>query len=105
MPRRRCPTRAPWPTGALSPHHPARRRGDPLLVATAADDARTRVEKWATRVPDWTAEAETLVQRIEIKDRRVTVDAERELVAGRAPGRLLVHPRLVVVPKDHPVAT
>ncbi len=70
----------------------------------AAAKAREQVERWSTRVDSWTHEAEALIQRGEIKQRRVSVEDEKRLAAGREPDRQLVRPLLVVVPQDHPVA-
>ena len=72
--------------------------------ALAADAARRQVEAWSSRVEDWTHEADALIQRSEIKQRRVGVEEEKRLAAGREPDRQLVRPLLVVVPQDHPVA-
>lgn len=72
--------------------------------ALAADTARKQVEEWSSRVEDWTHEADALIQRSEIKQRRVGVEEEKRLAAGREPDRRLVRPLLVVVPHDHAVA-
>ncbi len=89
------------------------------LVAKAVDAARTemaavfeaaeqaaasRVEAWSQRVARWEDEADTLIQRHQIKQRRVSVEEERRIAGQMAPDRQLVRPLLVVVPLDHPVA-
>jgi hypothetical protein len=70
----------------------------------AAEMARAQVDAWSERVKDWTHEADALIQRSEIKQRRVGVEVERTLAERRAPDRQLVRPLLVVVPQDHAVA-
>ena len=70
----------------------------------AATRARQQVDEWSTRFDDWTHEADALIQRHEIKQRRVGVEEEKRLAAGRQPDRQLVRPLLVIVPADHPVA-
>ena len=73
-------------------------------VFTVAQDAITaRVQEWSQRVTDWTEDANALVQRYELQNRRVSVDKEKALVGQMIPERQLVRPVLVVVPRDHPV--
>ena len=75
------------------------------VVFAAAQDAITgRVEEWSRRVADWTVEADALVQRSELRQRRVSVQEEQAIAARMVPERQLVRPLLVVVPQDHPVA-
>ena len=74
-------------------------------VFAAAQDAITgRVEEWSRRVTDWTEEADALIQRSELRQRRVSVEEEQAIAARMVPERQLVRPLLVVVPQDHPVA-
>ena len=74
-------------------------------VFAAAQDAITgRVKEWSRRVTDWTVEADALVQRSELRQRRVSVREEQAIAARMVPERQLVRPLLVVVPLDHPVA-
>ena len=74
-------------------------------VFAAAQDAITgRVEEWSRRVADWTEEADALIQRSELRKRRVSVEEEKAIAARMVPERQLVRPLLVVVPQDHPVA-
>jgi superfamily II DNA or RNA helicase len=74
-------------------------------VFAAAQDAITgRVEEWSRRVTDWTEEAAALIQRSELRQRRVSVEEEKSIAARMVPERQLVRPLLVVVPQDHPVA-
>ena len=74
-------------------------------VFAAAQDAITgRVEEWSRRVTDWTVEADALVQRSELRQRRVSVQEEQAIAARMVPERQLIRPLLIVVPQDHPVA-
>ncbi|WP_270887105.1 helicase-related protein [Pedococcus sp. 5OH_020] len=89
-----------------------------LLIPHAVDEARKRmtdqfdavrrdadakVEAWTNRVNQWSHEADALIQRTEIRTRRMSVEDEKRMAAGRSPDRQLVRPLLVVVPADHPV--
>lgn len=69
-----------------------------LFAAAEADVAR-RVAEWSTRLDRWDEEAGALLQRRELKQRRVSVEQERELVVAMTPDRQLVRPLLVVVPE------
>ncbi|ODU05912.1 MAG: helicase [Pseudonocardia sp. SCN 72-86] len=69
-----------------------------LVAANSADVAR-RVDAWSQRLDRWEDKAGALVQRSEIKQRRVTVAQERELVEAMKPDRQLVRPLLAVVPE------
>ena len=73
------------------------------LFAVAEADARRRVDEWSQRLDRWSEEADVLLQRRELKQHRVSVAQERELVEAMAPDRQLVRPLLVVVPVDTPV--
>ncbi|GAA2573568.1 helicase-related protein [Pseudonocardia hydrocarbonoxydans] len=68
------------------------------LFAAAETDVAQRVEAWSHRLDRWEQEAGVLMQRSELKQRRVSVQQERELVAAMNPDRQLVRPLLVVVP-------
>jgi superfamily II DNA or RNA helicase len=71
----------------------------------AAQDAITeRVGEWSRRVTDWTVEADALIQRSELRQRRVSVQEEQSIAARMVPERQLIRPLLIVVPRDHPVA-
>jgi superfamily II DNA or RNA helicase len=71
----------------------------------AAQDAITeRVREWSRRVTDWTVEADALVQRSELRQRRVSVEVEQSIAARMVPERQLIRPLLIVVPRDHSVA-
>ncbi|MEV4384125.1 SNF2-related protein [Micromonospora sp. NPDC049580] len=70
-----------------------------LNVFEAAErDAAQRVEEWTGRLNDWEAEADVLVQRSDLKQRRTSVEQEKALVQAMAPDRQLVRPLLMVVP-------
>lgn len=79
-------------------------REEMTMTFAAAEEAVTqRVQDWSERVNRWTEEADALIQRSAIKQRRVSVEEERAMAAGMAPDRQLVRPLLLVVPADHPV--
>jgi hypothetical protein len=86
---------------------PTNRRGQVVAaemtaVFAAAQDAITgRVQEWSRRVTDWTVEADALVQRSELRQRRVSVAEEQAIADRMAPERQLVWPLLVVAPADH----
>lgn len=81
-------------------------RVDMAQVFQAAEQAATdRVEAWSQRAAKWEFEANALIQRQDLKHRRVTVAEEARIAAAMAPDRQLVRPLLVVVPLDHPVAS
>jgi superfamily II DNA or RNA helicase len=73
--------------------------------AAAEHEAAKQVAEWSSRVDDWTRDASTLIQRSEMKTRRVSVEEEKRLAEGRMPDRQLVRPLLVVVPQNHPIET
>ena len=82
---------------------PAVRQADGYLstVVEAARSATSeRVSNWSNRVSEWEAEANALVQRKDLKQRRITVEAERALAESMQPHRQLVRPLLVIVPED-----
>jgi superfamily II DNA or RNA helicase len=68
------------------------------LFSAAETDVAQRVEAWSHRLDRWEQEAGVLIQRTELKRRRVSVQQERELVEAMSPDRQLVRPLLVVVP-------
>ena len=73
------------------------------LFEVAEADVTRRVAEWSQRLDHWGDEADALIQRRELKQHRVSVAQERELVASMAPDRQLVRPLLIVVPTDAPV--
>jgi superfamily II DNA or RNA helicase len=68
------------------------------LFAAAEKDVAHRVEEWSRRLDQWQHEADRLVQRRDLKQRRVSIEREQKLVAEMNPDRQLVRPLLVVVP-------
>ncbi|MCR8674696.1 DEAD/DEAH box helicase [Micrococcus sp. HG099] len=75
------------------------------VFPAAVEDAQARVDRWVHRARQWEEESDALIQRAQIRQRRVTVEEERRLAEDRSPARQLVRPLLLVVPRDHPVAT
>ena len=75
-------------------------------VFAAAQDAITQpgARNGRAAPSDWTDEADALIQRAELSQRRVSVEEEQAIAARMVPERQLVRPLLVVVPADHPVA-
>jgi superfamily II DNA or RNA helicase len=73
------------------------------LFEAATEAAARRVDEWSRRLSNWEVEADALIQRSELKLRRVSVTQERQLVEQMAPAQRLVRPLVVVVPLDHPV--
>jgi superfamily II DNA or RNA helicase len=70
-------------------------------VVDAAERAtRSRVEAWADRVSKWDREADALVQRSGIRERRSLVVGEKEIAESLLPDQRLVRPLLVVVPRE-----
>src|SRR5690606_31843119 len=72
------------------------------LFDAAATAAQEKVARWSERIASWDREAADLAQRLELRQRRLSVEQEKELVEKMAPARRLVRPVLVVVPADHP---
>ncbi len=75
-----------------------------LTFAEAESEVTQRMDDWSQRANRWGEEADALIQRSSIRQRRVSVAEERTLAAGMTPDRQLVRPLLLVVPLDHPVA-
>ncbi|MEV7989042.1 helicase-related protein [Micromonospora sp. NPDC085948] len=69
------------------------------LFAAAEKDVAHRVEQWSHRLAQWQDEADALIQRRDLKQRRVSIAQEQRLVADMNPDRQLVRPLLVVVPQ------
>jgi superfamily II DNA or RNA helicase len=68
------------------------------VFEAAGQDVARRVEEWSGRLDRWDKEAEALIQRSDVRQRRTSVEQERALVQAMAPDRQLVRPLLVVVP-------
>jgi ERCC4-related helicase len=74
------------------------------LFAAAREAVTLRVKEWSRRTADWTHEADALVQRRELRQRRVSIEDEQAIAARMFPERQLVRPLLAVVPPGHPAA-
>ena len=70
------------------------------LFGAAEQDVTARVRSWSERLDRWDVDANALIQRTDLKQRRVGVAQERQLVAAMEPDQQLVRPLLVVVPDD-----
>ncbi|MFI5845614.1 helicase-related protein [Catenuloplanes sp. NPDC051500] len=68
------------------------------LFAAAEKDVAHRVEEWSRRLDQWKHDADALIQRKDLKQRRVSIEQEQKLVADMNPDRQLVRPLLVIVP-------
>lgn len=82
---------------------PAVRHADVLvaeLAQASATSIEDSIEAWSQRVAEWELEADALVQRGDLKQRRVTVEEERAIAASMKPNRRLVRPLLLVVPQE-----
>lgn len=58
------------------------------------------VEAWAGRVNRWEQEADALIQREQLRARRITVDEEGVLAEQMRPDQDLIRPLLVVMPQE-----
>ena len=75
------------------------------LVHAAETATRDRVKRWSARTQSWDDEAGALIQRSEVRDRRLIVEAENEMAQTMLPDRTLVRPLLVVVPRNADLTT
>jgi superfamily II DNA or RNA helicase len=75
------------------------------LVLAAETATRDRVHRWSARTQSWDDDAGALIQRSEVRDRRLIVEAENEMAQTMLPDRTLVRPLLVVVPRDADLTT
>lgn len=78
----------------------ARRQMQVVAEGSALPEVRRRVDAWSHRLDVWDHDASALIQRGDLKNRGLSVKAERELVEEMRPDRQLVRPLLVVVPED-----
>ncbi|WP_201774466.1 helicase-related protein [Demequina sediminicola] len=69
-------------------------------LESASAATKQRVENWAERANDWEREADALIQRDDLKTKRVTVQHLEALIQEMRPDRFLVRPLLIVVPED-----
>ena len=86
----------------------------PLVAAavpaadTAADqqaeairrETAARIQEWTDRTQRWKQQADTLIQRIQLRQRARRIDDEQSLAHDMNPDRRLVRPLIVVVPHD-----
>ena len=70
------------------------------LVTAARDETVARVESWKQRASAWEDEADALVQRSALRDRRAEVAKEQELADALLPQQILIRPLLVVAGGD-----
>ena len=71
-----------------------------LLTAASGAEIQARVDRWSHRLDRWEDDASALIQRGDLKQRRVTVEQERALTEEMKPSQQLVRALLVVVPSD-----
>lgn len=71
---------------------------------SAAREAERQVEGWASRASGWAEEADALLQRNDLRQRRLGVQEQERLAEQRRPERRNLRPLLVVVPTDQPAA-
>ena len=71
-----------------------------LTLDAAEEQAKARVEAWAEHANAWDDEAGRLIQNRHLREQRITVAQERELMDQHLPAHTLVRPLLVVVPQD-----
>lgn len=87
---------------------PAVDAGSRHLDATsraASQDVERRVAEWVRRAETWQADAEALIQRDAVRQRRHLVAEQERLSREMSPDRQLVRPLLLVLPADTPEAT
>ncbi len=101
----------PGPAAAVETLQPLLRRAVEVgsaeievLMAEARREVTRRLDAWQQRAARWTSESDGLAQTAAVKQRRISVAAEQEIVARLAPDRALVRALVMVVPTDHPVA-
>jgi hypothetical protein len=75
------------------------------VFGAAQESITSRVREWSQRTVDWDEEADALIQRKDLVQRRVSVQKEKEIADKMVPERQLVRPLLVVVPADHPASS
>ena len=71
-----------------------------LTLDAAEEQAKARVDAWAEHANAWDDEAGRLIQNRHLREQRITVAQERELMDQHRPAHTLVRPLLVVVPQD-----
>lgn len=73
------------------------------VMEAATQDAAERIRLWSERTAAWQSDASALAQRLDLKERRLTVAQEQELIEAMRPTQRLVRPLMLVLPADHPV--
>lgn len=100
------PNPGPVDTHNLQPLIPEAVRSGLVLAEQISVAAREAIDKridvWASRVEHWQRDADALTQVAGLRERRVSVEQERELAEQMRPHQTLVRPLLVVVPADTP---
>lgn len=66
------------------------------LVQAARADTVARVESWKRRATAWEHDAEALIQRSALRDRRAEIAQEQDIAEALLPQQVLVRPLLVV---------
>lgn len=84
----------------VAPAVEAARKTLGTVVASAEQSTRDRVARWSERVHRWDTEAGELIQRAELRDRKLRVDQEKEIAAAMLPDQQLVRALLLVVPTE-----
>jgi ERCC4-related helicase len=69
------------------------------VMQASGEAVEAAIDRWAQRVRQWENEADALVQRSDLKLRRVTVEEERAIARSMKPNQRLVRPLLLVVPQ------
>ncbi|MFV0430405.1 MAG: helicase-related protein [Arachnia sp.] len=75
------------------------------VMAAATQAAGDRIREWSNRTSQWQSQAAELTQRLDLRQRRLSVAEEQRLISDTAPTQRLVRPLLLVLPADHPAAT
>lgn len=71
-----------------------------MMYDGLANQSASLLADWLKRAEEWNAEAEGLVQRREVQDRRERVRVEQELARQMAPAQSIIRSLLVVVPRE-----
>lgn len=72
-----------------------------LTMGQARQAVAERIDRWNEQNTQWRDEADALIDRGTLRQRRAGVEERQRLVDQMAPDRQLVRPLLVVVPADH----
>jgi ERCC4-related helicase len=69
------------------------------VMQASGEAVEAAIDRWAQRVRRWENEADALIQRTDLKLRRVTVEEERAIARSMKPNQRLVRPLLLIVPQ------